>query len=599
MWNEHIIEALIKRGVTYFIISPGSRSTPLTLAVARHPQARSVIAYDERAAAYHAVGYARATNRPAALICTSGTAAANYLPAVTEASNDALPLIAITADRPPELHNIGANQTINQQHLYGDFVRHFLNIPPEGDGLALSTVIHDVKKAINAALFPLPGPVHINCMFREPFDYLPCAEARANHAALQKHPPPSTCPDLTPPSVAPLSTYHSESGGYPATTALDLEALNHAVGLAANARHPMLIVGYLATDEARASATALAVALAWPTWVDLRSGLHQRVGLIADTCALDARLSGPKPIALPLADFVLHIGGNFLSRTLLDYLRDDFDGPYVKLSGDTRNLDPTGRCTLAVPGDIANACNALAQQSARLQKPESRIGMAAAYPRLREALEAVSNPETPLSEPSIGYLLSKHLSHAVGLVIGNSMPVRFCDRFAIHDQLPSHVAVNRGVSGIDGTIATAAGFRAGLERPVVCLLGDVSFMHDMNSLTQLSTSALPLIILVVNNHGGGIFHHLPIARHPDVFETFFVTPHAYSFSATAEQFGLPYARVETNGQFVASLQSALRSNTHALIELTVDQQANMQIYQRIASARQLTAPRHDGTGDHA
>ncbi len=559
MWGNIIINELVQRGVTTFIISPGSRSTPLTLAVARHPAARSVIAYDERAAAYHAIGYARATSRPGALICTSGTAAANYLPAIAEASNDAVPLIAITADRPPELHAIGANQTMDQQNLYGSFVRRFINIPPEAPGEGPVIPREAVATALAHCLSPVPGPVHINCMFREPFLYDPPSTVSVN--GVTDGVAPELCASRGPGDI-------------------DQAALRDVLDAASAAKRAMLVVGYLATANEREAAAALIESLGWPTWVDIRSGLHNRSDFIGGTCALAEVLSCSQHDRQHTPDFVLHLGGNFVSKALLTYLSESFSGVYVKASGMGHDVDPTRRCSHTVTGDITAFSHALSQAAPALHAAALEVDSDAAIDALRRRLDCESHADNPLSEPTIGYLLSRNLPQEVGLVMGNSMPVRFCDAFAIADCLPSRVAANRGVSGIDGTLATAIGFCGGLRMPVVCVLGDLSFIHDMNSLTQLGSAQHPVIILVVNNQGGGIFHHLPIAEQEDVFERFFVTPHTYQFDSIAAQFGVAYARAETNGAFTHQLASAMACNAHAIIELTVDQHANMDAYHR-------------------
>ena len=560
MWSDTIIDTLIRRGITYFIISPGSRSTPLTLAAARHPDATTVIAYDERGAAYHAVGYARATARPAVLVCTSGTAAANYLPAVAEASNDALPLIALTADRPPEQHNVGANQTMDQQNLYGGFVRTFINLPPQDPCLPDATPRDAVTTALDACLAPIPGPVHINCMFREPFDLTPPGVSITSHL-------PTPNPELPTPN-SELPTQNLE--------------LPPAI---AQAQRGMIIAGALATPAEQDAVAALATTLRWPLWADIRSGLHNRAPFIAQTAALRALLLGPAHEAVG-PDCVLHVGGNVVSKPLLDYLTTTYTGPYLKLPGTTQPVDPTGRCSLVLTGDVPALCRELTAQAAPLTPSELVGDGMQALQALQARLEAVAPSEAPLSEPAIGYRLAQHLSGDLGLVLGNSMPVRFVDRFAIHEQLPSRVVANRGVSGIDGTIATAVGYAAGLGRPVVCLLGDLTLMHDMSSLTQLSDAPHPLIFIVVNNRGGGIFHHLPVAQATDVFEPFFTTPHTYTFESLAHQFALVYRRVETNGAFVEALQAAVAGGEHALLELSVDQPANMAVYNAMESGHE-------------
>jgi 2-succinyl-5-enolpyruvyl-6-hydroxy-3-cyclohexene-1-carboxylate synthase len=348
----------------------------------------------------------------------------------------------------------------------------------------------------------------------------------------------------------------------------------------------MIVAGSLASPAEQDAVAALATTLRWPLWADIRSGLHNRAPFIAQTAALRALLLDPNRNATSGPDCVLHVGGNVVSKPLLDYLTTTYTGPYLKLPGTTQPVDPTGRCSLVLTGDVPALCRELTAQAAPLTPSELVGDGTQALQALQARLEAVAPSEAPLSEPAIGYRLAQHLSGDLGLVLGNSMPVRFVDRFAIHEQLPSRVVANRGVSGIDGTIATAVGYAAGLGRPVVCLLGDLTLMHDMSSLTQLSDAPHPLIFIVVNNRGGGIFHHLPVAQATDVFEPFFTTPHTYTFESLAHQFALVYRRVETNGAFVEALQAAVAGGEHALLELSVDQPANMAVYNAMESGHE-------------
>ncbi len=554
LWHETVIGELVRRGVTYFVVSPGSRSGPLAIAIARHPHARSVIAYDERAGAYHAVGYARATATPAVLICTSGTAAANYLPAIAEASNDALPLIAITADRPPELHDIGANQTMDQQRLYGEFVRHFVNLPPQDDSLSSSLPVDAVNASVDRCLGPVPGPVHINCMLREPFEYA-----------------------APPHEIGDVRTVQRNIHDIP----LDDDAVDRVAAIAAKAASPVLVAGHLGQPGEQDAVEALAQHVGWPVWADIRSGLHGVPSFVSDRCELAQRLTLSDSVDGAVPDFVLHVGGNFVSKQLHLFLQDRFRGTYVKVPGVARDVDPTRRCDCSLAGDIAAVSDALLARfdAASIETPDGE-----ALAGMKAALEAESRGDCPVSEAAVGYILSTSLDPAMGLVIGNSMPIRFCDRFAIGDRLPRRVAANRGVSGIDGTMATAIGFGMGLGERVLCVLGDISFIHDLNALTQIGCLDAPLTVVVVNNGGGGIFHHLPVAHQTDAFDEFFTTPHAYTFEAAARQFALDYACVKTNAEFREHLQAALTRDRHTLIELSVDQAANMAVYRRVAGS---------------
>jgi 2-succinyl-5-enolpyruvyl-6-hydroxy-3-cyclohexene-1-carboxylate synthase len=638
MWAETLIDSLVAQGITRFVISPGSRSTPLTLAVARHPAARHTIAYDERGAAYFAVGYARATGRPAALVCTSGTAAANYLPAVTEASHDALPMVVLTADRPPERHGIGANQTIDQQNLYGGFVRAFVNVSPE-DQHADDGGVRDVAgRSVAASLFPVPGPVHINCMFREPFQL----KAPSNRMTYQASSViPSLSRDLD--SGVGLRLLDSARKDRRQDYAKDLQdgtrdraARIDLIAKASRAEHPLLLVGDMATARDREAALALARHLQWPVWADIRSGLRTERHLLVSTCDLASQISvGPlardvsvarafcpgtwhdarvatRPVPgqnvrateeapvssreLPVAqgqadaddgcpapDVILHLGGSLISKPLNLYLQNECAGAYVKVPGDGRKLDPTGSCTMFVGGSVAAVCDELIEGCEESKSARAALDSSDVHDHLRSALQGESRDGVALSEPAVAYLLSCHFPPDSALFLGNSMPVRFCDEYGLGPGLPARVAANRGVSGIDGTLASACGFSAGCERPVVCVLGDLSFIHDMSSLSLLAAAPHPLLVVVVNNRGGGIFHHLPIAEQGDVFREFFTTPHPFNFEGAAKQFGLAYSRVETTDAFVARLADPGIGGGHQLIEVSVDQESNMAAYSRMAA----------------
>jgi len=577
IWASLIIEELVRNGVTYFCISPGSRSTPLTVAAARHPETRCFVCYDERGAAFHALGYARGAGKPAALICTSGTAAANYYPAVIEASKDFVPLILLTADRPPELRETAANQTISQPRLYGDYCRWQFDMPCPDINITPNMVLTTTDQLVYRAAASTPGPVHLNCMFREPLA-----------------PVKQSVPDLY---LAPIKNWINSDKPYTdyVNTAHvpDPENLAELARLFNDTRKGLLVVGRLKTDRERKALCALIDKLKWPVFADILSGLSMGVKSKYIISHYDRLLKSDNFSNTAKPDVILHIGGMPVSKQLMRFIEESSPEHYIVINDNPERLDPAHNVSIRIEADLALFCRDLLKQVGPKNDTQSVDQLISISKQAEMVFEQSIDKQNDITEPGIARTISQLIPKDHGLFLANSMPVREMDMFARADVNRVFVGCNRGISGIDGTIASAAGFAAGLDRPATLLIGDLAFIHDINSLLLLKSVTQPLVIVLVNNQGGGIFHFLPIADHKDIFENYFLTPHTLSFEATAKQFDLPHQQPLTMADFKKDYQAALNSNKTTIIEIQSNSKLNFEFHQDIfTKLKQLKGREH-------
>jgi 2-succinyl-5-enolpyruvyl-6-hydroxy-3-cyclohexene-1-carboxylate synthase len=560
LWAHLIVEELVRCGVGLFCVAPGSRSTPLVAALAANAKARSLIHFDERGTAFAALGYARATGRPAAWITTSGTAVANGLPAVVEASTDGVPMILLTADRPPELRQTGANQTIDQPDIFGDYVRWRFDLPAPDPAIEPAMVLTTVDQAAYRVRRSPRGPVHLNLMFREPF--LP--------GGADALPEPSHWTEGDKPYTRYAATKPTVDGS-------EIQALWQTLR---PVKRGLVVAGRLASRKQGEAVLRLADALGWPLLPDV--GSQVRLGVDSKNLAphYDALLaSGPFSEA-HVPDAVVHVGGKALSKRLEQFLGRGRPDPYVVVRENPFRLDPTHLVTHSIEADVVDFCAALVR-AATEDPPAVDALWTAGW---REASEKVGRrldgtfPREP-NEPFVARSVSRSVPPDHGLVVANSMPVRDLDTYATAGGAAVPVAANRGASGIDGTVATAAGFARGLGRPVTLLIGDLALLHDLNSLAMLRN--VLVVVVVLNNDGGGIFSFLPVAGHKEFFEPYFGTPQGVGFGPAAAMFGLGYERPETAEGFVESYREACARGSSTLIEVRTDREENVALHRRV------------------
>lgn len=555
----------MRNGLDTFCLSPGSRSTPLAVAIAEHPKAKCFVHFDERGAAFFALGHARATGKAAVWVTTSGTAVANGLPAIIEAHNDRVPMIALTADRPPELRDTDSNQTINQVKIFGDFVQAHFDVPAPTEDLDTSFLLSTIDQAIARTMRP-KGAVHLNCQFREPL--APSIQSfDEDHA--QKHLAQWAA------STKPYTAYHLHS----------IDAMSDGfLAQISKAKRGLLVVGKLDKNDMRTSAIIkLSNKLGFPVLADIGSGLrfYQTEPLFI-LSHYDQLLQSEHFKTTYQPDLVLQLGSRFTSKRLSQYLASVRPAHYFVVKDHPYRSDPNHQVTDFIEGDIAQFCSNLRQfLKIRPQIQEVlawREAWLAADDDVGHLLEAHFAHQTYLTEPVVSFQIAQLISSQQGLFIGNSMPIRDMDMFASAEQKRVYVAANRGASGIDGVLSSAIGFANGLQLPTTLLIGDLSLLHDLNGLAQLRQSEQPLVIVVINNNGGGIFSFLPIAEHSSEFETMFGTPHGLDFSHAAKMFGLVYHQPTTVMGFNLVYQNALTSGKSVIIEVRTNRKENVEAH---------------------
>ena len=552
-----VVDELARHGVTDACLAPGSRSAPLAMALHAHPRLRVHVRLDERSAAFLALGLARASGRPVAVVCTSGTAAANLHPAVLEADAAAVPLLALTADRPPELRGTGANQTVDQLKLYGAAVRWFCEVgAPEdrpGSVAAWRSVASRAVAEAAGATGGRPGPVHANLAFREP---------------------------LVPTGSGFCQPLDGRAGGRPWTALAARPRPPDEADVAWLARRAAGARGLLLAGDSEAdpgALLALAEAAGWPLLADPLSGARQGPNAVAGYDLLarsDPFWSAWRP------DLVVTVGRVGLSKALLARLDPSVDR--VLVDGHGAWLDPTrsaSRLVVADPGRYAEAV------AARLDRPAERSwldGWLQADRVARAAADAVLDADDVPSEPRTARDLAAGLAHGALLVVASSMPVRDLDA-TMAPRPGLRVLANRGASGIDGFVSTAIGAALAWDGPAAALVGDLSLLHDQNGL--LPGGRRPdLPFVVVNNDGGGIFSFLPQAGFPEPFEALFGTPHGVDLARLAAAFGVGHRRLERAGELGAALDAARAAGGLQLLEVRTGRRANVALHRRVVAA---------------
>jgi 2-succinyl-5-enolpyruvyl-6-hydroxy-3-cyclohexene-1-carboxylate synthase len=544
-WADLIVEELIRNGVDQFCLAPGSRSAPLALAVASNPRAKSVVHFDERGLAYFALGRARGSGRPVAVVTTSGTAAANLLPAVVEASMDGVSLVLLTADRPPEPRDTGANQTIDQVKLFGAYVCWSVDLPCPDASINPRMVLTTVDQAVHRSG---SGPVHINCMFREPLDLTP---DKTNSRALEKQLGPWRA------SHKSLTSYSSPSHA-PST---------ELATLLKECRRGLVTVGALQNDKEAKSVARFAERLGWPVFPDVLSGLRLRASAGPVIHHADLALLKGVPGRV---DAVLHIGGRLVSKRMAQFIETARPRRYIVANDRPDRMDASHSVTHRIECSMERLPLVRGERADQAWHEANR--------RIGAALDEWERTSRDLSEPLAARLVSRLIPSDHALFLGNSMPVRDMNMFGCSSSPARAVFANRGASGIDGTLASGLGCGS----PATILIGDLAMLHDLNSLALARERKA--VIVVLNNNGGGIFSYLPVAGVGGPFERFFGTPHGLSFEAAADLFGVGYVQPRGRAEFEAAYRAAGECRTATLIEVRTGRTENVRAHRKLQRA---------------
>jgi 2-succinyl-5-enolpyruvyl-6-hydroxy-3-cyclohexene-1-carboxylate synthase len=607
VWSRLLVESLRASGVRQAVVSPGSRSTPLLAALLETDRVELFSMLDERVAAFFALGLAKASGSPPLLLCTSGSAGAHYYPAVLEAEAARLPLVIVTADRPPELHGCGAPQTVDQQHLYGSHVRHFVDLGvAEPAAEAVEGMLVASRAAVRASLAPVPGPVQVNMPVRKPLEPLVATDPGFGAAERRFE------------QTAAQVWSRLEANAPVLDDAWDEPQLSELVASLKACRRGLVVAGprpfsgCQQAGELRRLVSDLAARLDFALAPEATSGLRfgQDAALGCFTSML--RCDG---VADLLPEVVLQIGRPPVATAWYDWVERMIDagGRLLVVSADAE-CDPTRRADAIVVGDPAAVCRQL------LEQLEPATGQGAAYlQRVREIdhrlmrlqeqrLEACGDP---LSEAGVVRQIVHHLPVGALLAVGNSLPIRLLEEWGGARSPTLHVDCQRGLNGIDGLVAGFAGLVSGLERSrsgdaalpaAVLVLGDVSALHDVGGFAALAEiETTPCAVVVLNNDGGRIFEQLPV-RSSALWQAesasgrgqdFWLTSHARTFQPIADLHDVEYRRPQTVDSLMEELGRVWRSDRGArseavhLIEVPLPPSGHLELTR--AFARDLTS----------
>ncbi len=578
------VDELQRAGIQHVVVCPGSRSTPLAFAFAAQPNMRVWMHIDERSAAFFALGIAKRSARPVALLCTSGTAAANFFPAIAEAKLTHVPLLVLTSDRPHELRENGAPQAIDQTRLYGSHVKWSLDVAlPEATNAALRYIRTTADRA-TALLTALPaGPVHLNFPLREPLTPNPITEQPL---------PPLAQRDaiawLGRPDNAPYITVRDSDRREP-----DDATITHLLGLIDTTKRGLLIVGPQEAFELPELVAQLARLLGYPILADplsqMRSGKHDQSHILTSYDAflrIDAFTEQMQP------KLVLRFGAMPTAKPILTYLKRYPTCPLVIIDGNEDWQEPTQLASELIHTDPVALCKALSNALSVEAQGSGHPGpLADAHDWLstwqqvdsytKQALQATIQDFSAPFEGRVFSELNQLLPEGALLYTGNSMPVRDLDTFFWGREQPVHIMGNRGANGIDGIISSALGASTVTNGPSVLVIGDLSFFHDMNGLLAAKLHKLNLTIVLINNDGGGIFSFLPQADYPEHFEQLFGTPIGLDFSAAAQMYGVYYQLVADWEAFRVAVQRGMYDGGLHIVEVVTERESNVRMHREL------------------
>jgi 2-succinyl-5-enolpyruvyl-6-hydroxy-3-cyclohexene-1-carboxylate synthase len=564
-----VVEELRRCGVGVFCLSPGARTIPLVLALEDNPAVVTKLFNDERSAAFWAQGAAKGGVLPC-LVCTSGTAAANYLPAVAEASLAGTPLLVLTTDRPFELHYAKANQTLAQRDLFAPFAPVAFDVPAPERRLFLHALLADLDQAV-FEMQRTCRPIHLNMAYRKPF----VDEA-------------FTVESLPPEEVAELERWIGSGKPYceyllPRSRLAEPDILRIVDRIAA-ARDIVCVAGPLAPTHATAALHTLATHLAAPLFADINSGLRCD-GRNAPVLTLYNLYLRGAISRLPPAALVLYLGDRIVSEPLREYLEaqrgefilcspyplrqdaieNEFMYPTMKVWGDPCTFAEELLPALPSRRPGALACALAACESAAHQQLTTLLG-----------LPAVGS----LAEGRVIYEVFQHIHDGSAVYLSASLIFREAEYFVPCLQKRLYVGANRGATGIDGVLSSGIGFGEGLHRPCTVLIGDQALLHDLNALALLAGASVPVYVIVINNHSGAIFHFFDLGDTGERLRN----PHPWNFRGVAENFALAYVCPSSIESFVTAYEQAQAQRRATVFEIVVDGEASVQLFQAASKA---------------
>ncbi len=556
-WCTTFVQELASLGVQYACISPGSRNTALTIAFSENKAIKSYVIIDERSSGFFALGLAKASQSPVAIVSTSGTAVAEFYPAIIEAYYHHVPLIVCTADRPPELLNCGANQTINQDNIFRNHIRWYFNLGlPELSVKRLLNLKTIAARAYYESTINSKGPVHLNFPFRKPFEPNDFTDEIQEDLIKSKI------------SSSKLTASNQEN----VKSTYSKKDFNELYKLLKRTKKGLIIAGpdYIDSNFAE-NCTKFAAKLKYPILADgisqLRFGKHNKKNILVNFegfLRTDSFLKNWNP------ELILHFGKTPTSKGLelffeqsdsLKYLVNEFGDWY----------DPSNKAVAVIGLKPSVYCKSIidALEKDNFQRDEDNwlntyLKLEKISVTSREKI--IDKADFPFEGRIIGEITSLLPDNSM-LMISNSMPVRDTDYFAVKSDKTICVYNNRGASGIDGITSTALGIQAHSQKPTVLITGDLAFYYDLNGLLTSLKYKIPLVIVLVNNNGGGIFQMLPVSGYDKVFNDYFITPHNLNFSSIVKSYGGSFINITSWKHLKAEFKLALRQNKLTILQV--------------------------------
>lgn len=548
-WCQELTAELTRLGIDHFFIAPGSRSSPMVSAVVRNGCTQITSSIDERSLAFMALGFGKRSGRAGALIVTSGTAVGNLYPAVIEAYSSGIPMLILTADRPFELRRCGANQTIQQANIFSDHVIESIDLSPPSPEVSMVRSMAIIEQAIYS-MYQQKGPVHINVQLREPLES--SAIEHFGDVIVRKRRPFLDGDD----SKELMELLVSEAQGF-----------------------GLLVVGELPFGHGQDEILELAHRLKWPVFADITSNirLYEHPQILS---RFELALLNPDFVKMLKFDVVIKFGGRLVSKRFWSWVKQESRSYFLSLVEPPHWIDPTGRFDQAFTRDLKSFLAALTQ-GLKMQEISKECSSLKKRYRLIDAI--------------IGDHLSRHLdyegSYAARLInlikepshlfLSSSMPIRDVDQFASPTKIAIAVHANRGASGIDGIISSAIGVSIGDDRPVVLLIGDIAFLHDTNGLMAIKYVDVPMLIVVLNNGCGGIFHQLPIANEKDVLSPYIDTPHQVELAFLCRAHGLDHRVVSDADGFDKAVEDFFVFKRTVVLEVKIHLENNIRSHRKI------------------
>ncbi|WP_050616160.1 2-succinyl-5-enolpyruvyl-6-hydroxy-3-cyclohexene-1-carboxylic-acid synthase [Bacillus testis] len=558
VYTSAFVDELARMKVKHAVISPGSRSTPISLLFTKHPDINIHINIDERSAGFYALGIAKASREPVALVCTSGTAAANYYPAVVEAYYSRVPLIVITADRPHELRDVGAPQAIDQLQLYGRFAKWFCEMSLPGNREEDIRYVRNIAKRASATAKENPaGPVHLNFPVREPllpdmqhdyFTQLRCENIQGNIL---------------------------ESGILTLTDSSREKILSQLSGK----ERGLIVVGEGEGTEFAAEVKKLAETLQYPILADPLSQLRTAGDSAYIVDCYDTFLRVEEAAEFLKPEIIIRLGAMPVSKPLLLFMKAAQTATHIVVDGGSGWREPTGMGTYMVHCDETAFCRDISGHLAD-NEPSEWISTWQTLNAVSKNVLQTLNEVQQLDEGKVFLQLNELLPAGAALFVGNSMPIRDCDTFFHNRESNVRILANRGANGIDGVVSTAIGVSVH-GQPTVLVIGDLSFFHDMNGLMAAKLLQRDITIVIVNNDGGGIFSFLPQSSEREYFEMLFGTPHGLDFSHAIAMYGGQFSRVKDWEQFRKAMAESLENKGLNVVEVVTNRQENVDNHRKL------------------